>query len=643
MKLNISTKISVLVGMLSGVVSITIGLLLHYGSTGIIFDQSLERVKYETNSRAMALINDIDTLRHDVLYLVGTPPISGIPRATFNEGIDPFDNSTIEVWKSRLEIIFSELIRAKSNYRQIRLMRVEDGAMELVRVDRSGTLIKPVPTRKLQRKQKAIYLKGTFEIHPGEVYLSDVALSREKGNILQPHLPVMEAAAPIYFDDELFGMVVINMDFGRIFDTLINTTPRALIPYVTNEAGYFLAHPNSNKTFGFELAHQAKITDDYPSVDLNPTEDLRDKAFTFFEDEHNGTNVIHIVKASFDPLDPKRFLGVALATSNVNLQSESNALRNYALLVVMVLVFCSFLLSSALATQLMKPLRKIAQASEDLAEGRQVDDLPIQAKDEIGHLARSFDYMKCQLEEKEQALLKSQAEAHHANKMASLGEMASGMAHEINSPILEVSMVAERVIRRAKKGNTKDVEEAMEQIVSCVGHISSIIESLRKISRTSDDDPIERVAVKSIINDVVNLSQQRYLLKRIALSTEFIGADESIEVECQRLQISQVLVNLINNAHDAVCALEQRWVKVIVRKNAENIDIAVMDSGSGVAPDVLDKIFEPMFTTKEIGEGTGLGLSISSAIAKKHGGELTYESHAQNTCFVLSIPQYQST
>lgn len=104
----------------------------------------------------------------------------------------------------------------------------------------------------------------------------------------------------------------------------------------------------------------------------------------------------------------------------------------------------------------------------------------------------------------------------------------------------------------------------------------------------------------------------------------------------------QVLVNLINNAYDAVCELPERWVKVCISRDIELVSIAITDSGQGIPLDVVQRIFEPFFTTKEVGKGTGLGLSVSHGIIKRHGGEFWYDMDSPNTRFVIHLPQGKS-
>ena len=228
---------------------------------------------------------------------------------------------------------------------------------------------------------------------------------------------------------------------------------------------------------------------------------------------------------------------------------------------------------------------------------------------------------------------------HQINKMTSLGEMASGMAHEINNPIHEINMIAERVIRRGNKSNSTEVEDAMRQVINSVKHISGIIDSLRNVSRDSQNDSFELTLVGDIITDVINLTKQRCTKENISLKITYVGdCCDVAKFDCQRLQITQVLINLVNNSFDAISKLKDKWVIINIDTNGEDLFISVTDSGHGIIPELQQKIFEPMYTSKDIGEGTGLGLSISSAIVQRHNGQLTYNDRSENTQFILQIP-----
>ena len=620
--------------------SLTVGTLILNGSTEIVHQNALSRLKYETNIKSLKLVADIKNLSGDAQYLAGTPPIKGIPRAAHNAGIDPLDNSNIETWKARLATIFSELIRAKPNYLQIRYIGVADGGRELIRVERKGTSIQTTSKENLQQKGQSTYFIEAAKSHPGEVYLSDVTLNREYNKISEPHTPVIRAATPIYFDDKLFGILVINMAFGQIFNQLISNTPRELTPYVTNETGFFLAHPDTSKTYGFDLETNHKIQSIYPGLDLASSKDLRDVEFSF----NAQGDVVHIVKAHYDPAKQSRFFAVMLATSLENLNSGSDNLRYQGFLIMAILVVISLILAAVLVTRLMQPLKLITIASENLAMGKEVSNLPVTSGDEIGELARSFQTMYQKIEDKEHELIISQSRVHHANKMASLGEMASGMAHEINTPIQAISFTAQRVQRLLDKNPPKEeLNASMTSITENVTKIADIIDSLRKVSRDSTADDFRSTLISVIIDDLVNITEERFRVKGIKFSVNYHGQSERSAPECQHLQISQVLINLVNNAYDAVSTLSEKWIILDIYEIDNKVKITITDSGKGIENEIIDKLFEPLFTTKEIGEGTGLGLSISSEIVKNHNGTLYLDTESEFTRFVLELPLFHLT
>ncbi len=633
--ISIAQKVSILAGSIAAIASLIVGSLIVSGSEDIVYQNALSRLKYETNLKSIGLTTEIKGLTGDAQYLVGTPPIQGIPRAINNGGIDPLDNSHLEKWQSRLAMIFSELIRAKPNYLQIRYIGVDNDGKELIRVDRRGSVIKVTPEQALQKKGDTAYFKNAIKLNPGEVYLSDITLNREFGQISEPQTPMIRAATPVYFEGEIFGILVINMAFDEIFNELVKNTPKELVPYVVNEEGYFLAHPDKTMTYGFDLDNDNRMQSVYADFGLNKKDDLRVHEFT---QEASG-DVMHIVKTHYDPAQHGRYFLVILATSHDNLQSGSDQLRQQSFIIMGLLIVISLIAAAILVSRLLRPLQLISIASEDLAHGREVKSLPVESRDEIGELARSFDEMRHQLEDKERELIVSQGRVHHANKMASLGEMAAGMAHEINSPIQVISLMAQRVQRQLKKNMPiDDIDDSMEKINNNVKKISEIIDSLSKVSRDSTDDDFVDTRIDDLIVDTINMTEERFKINDVKLEVNYHEISKNAQIQCQRLQISQVLINLVNNAYDAIREKENKWIKIDVKRRSEKIQISVTDSGSGIPEEIANRIFEPMFTTKDIGKGTGLGLSISCDIVIKHNGEFYLDKRAKHTRFVMELP-----
>ncbi len=229
----------------------------------------------------------------------------------------------------------------------------------------------------------------------------------------------------------------------------------------------------------------------------------------------------------------------------------------------------------------------------------------------------------------------------HASKMTALGEMASGIAHEINNPLTIIEAKARKILRLIRDNQFSSIQgnESLEKILTTSGRIAKIIRGLRTFSRNAENDPFALAEIKTLIEDILPLCLERFKLNGIKL---VVGPIPELSFECRITQIEQVLLNLLNNAHDAVEDLEDKWIQVDFLVTQDSLQVSVIDSGLGILSEIAQKLMQPFFTTKEIGKGTGLGLSISKGIIEGHHGRLWYDSSRKNTCFVIALPIRQS-
>lgn len=246
------------------------------------------------------------------------------------------------------------------------------------------------------------------------------------------------------------------------------------------------------------------------------------------------------------------------------------------------------------------------------------------------------------LEESRASLLEETAKADHASRLASLGEMAGGIAHEINNPLTIISLLSRKLEKAALKENIPrdEILEIKSNIDETTNRISKIVRALRSFSRNGETDPFESISIESLCTQVKDLISARLYNDNIQFSQDHENA--ALEFECRSVQVSQVLFNLVNNSADAVQGSEKPWIRVQSLTHPDKIIFRVSDSGKGIDPRIAEKMFNPFFTTKEQGKGTGLGLSISLGLVKKHGGRLYLDGKASNTTFIVEIPRVQS-
>jgi len=240
--------------------------------------------------------------------------------------------------------------------------------------------------------------------------------------------------------------------------------------------------------------------------------------------------------------------------------------------------------------------------------------------------------------------LEQQAEAQRAmmeysSRMASLGEMAAGVAHEINNPLAIIHGKVSILLRNASEStiSSENLTTELLKIRQTSERIAQIIKGLRTFSRNGEKDPFSECNLSEIITDVKNLCAERMKVHNVDLRIPVIP---DIFISCRAVQIEQVLMNLLNNAFDAIKNLDDKWIELqIVNTRKGHVTIMVIDSGTGIPKDIATKIMQPFFTTKQVGQGTGLGLSISKGIIEEHGGTLHYFPGFGNTCFVIDLPE----
>lgn len=235
-------------------------------------------------------------------------------------------------------------------------------------------------------------------------------------------------------------------------------------------------------------------------------------------------------------------------------------------------------------------------------------------------------------------LEKEKIKLAQAAKMASLGELAAGVAHEINNPLTVISGSVQSL--RRSDGDPDKLARIAERVDKSVSKITTIVNGLRKFSHSSEDLALSTVDLHKVIEECISLvsPKARNAHHHITFSPQV----ETAICQCDEIQIEQVIINLLVNSIDANASLKDAWTRVYTCKNKEHLMITVQDSGCGIDEQVLASIFDPFYTTKDVGAGTGLGLSISASIVADHGGELDYELMEGHTAFTVKLPLQQS-
>ncbi len=234
-------------------------------------------------------------------------------------------------------------------------------------------------------------------------------------------------------------------------------------------------------------------------------------------------------------------------------------------------------------------------------------------------------------------LQKARARAAEGARLVALGEMSSGIAHEIRNPLAAIHLAATQIATHPD--DPTQVAQLGERIQRIVMRASRIIDALRSFARDASADPFVPTRVDQILADTLELCGKRFADHGVELTVDVVPPE--LVVECRSVMLAQVLVNLLGNAYDAVAASAERWVRLAVHADQERVEIAVTDSGPGIPAGAHVRIFEPFFTTKPPERGTGLGLSLSRDLVESHHGTLELDTRSPHTRFVIRIPLTQ--
>lgn len=242
-----------------------------------------------------------------------------------------------------------------------------------------------------------------------------------------------------------------------------------------------------------------------------------------------------------------------------------------------------------------------------------------------------------ELENAHKQIIAQQQSMFHSSKLAELGEVAGGIAHEINNPLQVIAGNVQILQKENEKRSYDETKYAkhLAKISDTVLRISKIINTMRGYSRDGSQDNSEFIKVTSITTELSDFFMEKLKTKQIKL--EIIG-DLELQVFTKRVQLFQILLNLINNAIDALDEVEMKLIVIDLSQDKNWKYISVIDSGYGISKEIEDKIFQPFFTTKPFGKGTGLGLSISYKIMREHKGELYVDRTRGDSRMTIKFP-----
>ena len=407
--MKLSTRLMVAIVALVLLTAATIGFVTYRSIETVALPRGLARIDNHARLLAFELEASVRGARADVIGFRSAVAIDGIIRATVAGGAFASDGITADQWRDRLATRFAAELAAKPNYAEFRIIGVADGGREILRVDRTGPggAIRIVPEAELQRQGNLDYFKRAIGLPPGTVDVTGVELNEEQGVIQTPHVPVIRAATPIHAPDgRPFGIVIITVDLRSGFSR-VRAADAGYIGtlYIVNDRGDYLLNPDPAREFGFLFGRPSKAQDDFPEIaGLLLRNDPEPRVLQ----DRTGAQ-LGVALASARLADgPRVTLIETVPYSDV--VASTIAVLDSTLQAGIAAVLVAITLAALLTRSLTRPLVQMTTAVEAFARDKPMA-VPTNASGEIGVLARAFNHMAREVQDKTAALRNSEGAA----------------------------------------------------------------------------------------------------------------------------------------------------------------------------------------------------------------------------------------
>ena len=302
-------------------------------------------------------------------------------------------------------------------------------------------------------------------------------------------------------------------------------------------------------------------------------------------------------------------------------------------IVGLIIIFIASISGVVVSRKFTAPLEALSAAVRKIATGDFSVNVEIESRDEIGQLSKSFNDMADELMVRERSLKSAQLALVQSEKMAALGTLSAGLAHEVKNPLSAVLGYAQ--LSKRKLSQPEVLKRHLDTIESETRRCNEIISNLMQFSRQEKGEFTD-VTINEVVEKSVGIVDHQLGLQNVQVNLEL--APDIPEIIGNPNQLQQVLMNLAINAQQAMDP-DGGTVDIATYCDDDNVYISVSDTGPGISEEVAEKIFEPFFTTKAAGEGTGLGLSVTYGIIQDHKGDIRVErADSGGARFIIELP-----
>ena len=465
-------------------------------------------------------------------------------------------------------------------------------------LDLSG---KEIATSVLGRQSPAGYSKRVLDaVKEENTYISKV-------KILNNHIPYLTMAVPVKRARKVVGVLTADINLRGMWDMVDNIrvgkTGRA---FLVSGQGTLIAHQDKKRVLKNE---NLKYRQDVKAVLAGKTEaiELVDRV---------GKKWI----CAYAPISGFSW-GIILKQEQEEAYLSSKAMKKQSRLIIILSGLAAFLISAIMAKVLVRPIKSLAFRIKKVAAGDLEQRVSIRRRDEIGELVRSFNNMTKKLKK-----------AKQLQRLSAIGEVTARIAHEFKNSLVPIKAFVQMLPKRYKEEGF--VNKFNSIVPKEIERCESLIKEFSDFS-SHQELTITKINLKELIDDVLKIRNEE--LKEKKIKVNHYPLKDNLYIFADRERIRQVFTNLIINAIGAMSSGGSLTVETQIHRDKELVIINVKDSGGGIAPDMLGKIFEPFHTSKK--GSMGLGLAIARKITEQHRGNIRVESKiGAGTTFIVELP-----
>jgi two-component system, NtrC family, sensor kinase len=443
-----------------------------------------------------------------------------------------------------------------------------------------------------------------------------------------------QAEAPLLYDD------VVALQ--RIIDDMTTIDTSIVYAFIEDARGNVLAH-------SFDIAVPTALRM------ANRLADTSDISIRYIVASHMQQHPILDVAV---PVMDRAVAQLRVGFREDAITESASVLLRWLLLMIGLFLVAGIAGAFVFARVITRPIKAVADAAANIGQAAQDSTtfprvmapdrghiprrLGLHIDDELDQLVMHFNEMILRLETTMTQLRRTQISLLQSEKLASIGTLAAGVAHEINNPLAGLK----NCIRRMQR-NPQDMErnaQYLSLIVAASEQISHVVEGLLDFTRRQDFE-LQPTDVHELLKAVLDLATYRF--NSAGISVKHQNATPFPLLFCSPNHIKQVLLNLFFNSIDAIQLKRERGgnagvIAVDIRRAENMLQLEIRDDGIGIAPRHWENVFDPFFTTKDVGKGTGLGLAVSYHLIRDHGGDISFDSReGEYTAFILTLPLYE--